>query len=206
MASKTLGQGREKVEARGVLDGKLLIAMPNMPDQRFARTVIYICAHSSDGAMGLIVNRRSENLGLTDLLSQLKLVDENAILLPPKASRVQVLNGGPVEKSRGFVLHSTDFFLDHASLPIDDGLAMTITVDILKAIAAGDGPERAIVALGYAGWGPGQLEREIQDNGWLHCQADPNLIFDAEHDTKYDRAMRLLGVDPRMLSNEAGRA
>ena len=193
-------------EPRGFLDGKLLVAMPGMQDKRFARSVIYICAHSSDGAMGLVINRKSPHLDLGDLLQQLKITDENAILLPRNAGRIHVVNGGPVEQSRGFVLHSNDYFLDHSSLPIDDGIAMTITVDILKAIASGEGPERAVIALGYAGWAPGQLEQEMQQNGWLHCPADPELIFDADHDSKYERAMKSIGIDPRMLSSEAGRA
>lgn len=194
-------------ERRGFLDGQMLVAMPGMQDERFVRSVIYICAHSSDGAMGLIVNRRAPNIQLPELLTQLKLIeDDELIRLPGSAGRIEVMHGGPVEKSRGFVLHSTDFFLDHSSLPIDDGIAMTITIDILKAIAEGRGPETAMVALGYAGWGPGQLEREIQENGWLHCPPDADLIFGSKHDSKYERAMRSIGIDPRMLSAEAGRA
>jgi putative transcriptional regulator len=194
-------------ETRSFLDGKMLVAMPGMRDERFVRSVIYLCAHSSDGAMGLIVNQRARNLDLNDLLVQLKLAESaDVIRLPERSAGIQVLHGGPVDKSRGFVLHSTDFFLEHSSLPIDDGIAMTITMDILKAIANGSGPERAMVALGYAGWGPGQLEREIQENGWLHCPADHNLIFDHLHETKYERAMQSIGIDPRMLSSEAGRA
>jgi len=181
--------------------------MPGMPDERFARTVIYICAHSSDGAMGLIINRPADNIALPELLVQLKLLDDgSAIRLPDSAASVHVMNGGPVEKSRGFVLHTTDFFLDNSSLPIDDGIAMTITIDILKAIAEGSGPEKAVVALGYAGWSPGQLEAEIQNNSWLHCPADPTLIFDTDHVSKYERAMKSIGIDPRMLSTEAGHA
>ncbi|MCA0423605.1 MAG: YqgE/AlgH family protein [Proteobacteria bacterium] len=192
---------------RGFLDGQILVAMPGMTDERFVRSVIYVCAHSADGAMGLVINRRSTAIALPELLTQLKVIDpEQEIRLPPRAGKVQVLSGGPVDQSRGFVLHSTDFFIENSSLPVDEGLAMTITIDILKAIAAGEGPERAIVALGYAGWGPGQLEQEIQDNGWLHCPPDPELIFDADHETKYERAMRSIGIDPRMLSSEAGRA
>ena len=193
-------------ERRGFLDGKILVAMPGMQDERFVRTVIYICAHSSDGAMGLVINQRSPNLDLGELLEQLKITDENAILVRPKGGSIPVLNGGPVDRSRGFVLHSTDYFLDSSSLPIDDGIAMTITVDILKAIASGEGPERAVIALGYAGWAPGQLEQEMQENGWLHCPADPELIFDDDHESKYERAMKSIGIDPRMLSSDAGRA
>jgi len=204
MTFKHLLENREK---RGFLDGQMLVAMPGMQDERFARSVIYMCAHSSDGAMGLIINKRARNLGFHDLMVQLKLLDDKqTIRLPDRAESVQVLNGGPVEKSRGFVLHSTDFFIENASLPVDDGMAMTITLDILKAIAAGRGPERALVALGYAGWASGQLEKEIQDNGWLHCPPDPALIFDADHETKYERAMRRIGIDPRMLSSDIGHA
>lgn len=185
----------------------MLVAMPGMQDERFARAVIYICAHSSDGAMGLIVNQRAPNIRLPDLLTQLKLVEKGKeIRLPEKAERIEVLNGGPVEKSRGFVLHSNDFFIDNSSLPVDDGIAMTVTIDILKAIARGEGPEKALVALGYAGWAPGQLEQEMQENGWLHCPANSELIFDTDFETKYERAMRSIGIDPRMLSSEAGRA
>ncbi|HRK23894.1 MAG TPA: YqgE/AlgH family protein [Beijerinckiaceae bacterium] len=194
-------------EPRGFLDGQMLVAMPGMQDERFVRAVIYICAHSSDGAMGLVVNKRSPHLDLPELLTQLKLIDEAAVIrLPDKVGRIEVMQGGPVEKSRGFVLHSTDYFIDHASLPVDDGIAMTVTVDILKAIAAGEGPENAVVALGYAGWSPGQLEQEMQENGWLHCPPDPALIFGHDHETKYERALRRIGIDPRMLSSEAGHA
>ena len=194
-------------EPRGFLDGQFIVAMPGMPDERFARTVIYICAHSSDGAMGLIINRPTESLALPELLVQLKLLDNAAaIRLPVTAENVPVLEGGPVERGRGFVLHTNDFFLENSSLPIDDGLAMTITVDILTAIANGAGPEKAVVALGYAGWSPGQLEQEMQNNSWLNCPADPTLIFDADHHTKYERAIRSMGIDPRMLSSDAGHA
>ncbi|HRJ68565.1 MAG TPA: YqgE/AlgH family protein [Beijerinckiaceae bacterium] len=203
----TLKQILGKSERRGFLDGQMLVAMPGMQDERFIRTVIYVCAHSSDGAMGLVINKRAPNLGIQDLMVQLKLISQDAgILLPPAVDAIQVLSGGPVEKSRGFVLHSNDFFIESSSLPVDDGIAMTITMDILKAIAAGRGPERALVALGYAGWGPGQLDREMQENGWLHCPPDLSLIFDKEHETKYERAMRRIGIDPRMLSSEAGHA
>lgn len=204
MALRRLFDNRQQ---RGFLDGQMLVAMPGMQDERFSRSVIYLCAHSGDGAMGLVVNRRAPNLGIQELMVQLKVLDEKgAIRLPAKADAVQVLSGGPVEKGRGFVLHSTDFFIENSSLTVDDGIALTITMDILKAIAAGQGPERALVALGYAGWGPGQLEREIQDNGWLHCTPDLSLIFDPEHETKYERAMQRIGIDPRMLSSEAGHA
>jgi putative transcriptional regulator len=192
---------------RGFLDGQMLIAMPTMSDPRFARSVIYICAHSQDGAMGIVVNQRARRVKFPDLLVQLNVISrEEAIRLPARAGAVQVLKGGPVEKERGFVLHSSDYFIKDSTLPIDDGVSLTHTVDILKAIAAGDGPHRAVLALGYAGWTSGQLENEIQQNGWLNCPADSNLIFDTDLESKYDRAMAKLGIDPAMLAGDIGHA
>ncbi|MGB9364709.1 MAG: YqgE/AlgH family protein, partial [Xanthobacteraceae bacterium] len=155
---------------RGYLDGQMLIAMPAMRDERFARSLIYVCAHSSEGAMGIVVNQAAGNIKFPDLLVQLDVIPaEQLIQLPRKAGAVKVLKGGPVETGRGFVLHSNDFFIENSTLPIDNGICLTATLDILKAIARGDGPRSAILALGYAGWAPGQLETEIQHNGWLHC-------------------------------------
>ncbi len=181
MTRKTL-QKRQPVQARGYLDGQMLIAMPTMGDERFARSVIYICAHSSEGAMGIIVNQPAANISFPDLLVKLDVIPAaDLIQLPPRAGGVKVLKGGPVETERGFVLHSADFFIENSTLPIDDGICLTATLDILKAIARGDGPASAVLALGYAGWAPGQLENEIQQNGWLHCSADPELIFGTRH-------------------------
>jgi len=192
---------------RGYLDGRLLIAMPVMGDPRFERSVIYMCAHSADGAMGIMVNRPAGSIDFPELLVQLNIIDKAAqIKLPENAESMQVLSGGPVDKGRGFVLHSSDFFLANATLPIDGNICLTATVDILKAIANGSGPKHAILALGYAGWAPGQLENEIQGNGWLHCDADPDLVFGDDVDDKYTRALRKIGIDPGMLSNEAGHA
>lgn len=192
---------------RSYLDGQMLIAMPVMQDERFARSLIYICAHSPEGAMGIIVNQPAGSLDFPELLAQLNIVDEeNTIKLPEQAVILKVLKGGPVEPGRGFVLHSSDFFIEDSTLPIDEGISLTATLDILKAIAHGTGPRRAILALGYAGWAPGQLESEIQDNGWLHCPADPDLIFGTDIDKKYERALRKIGIDLAMLSNEAGHA
>lgn len=189
------------------LDGQLLIAMPVMEDERFARSVIYICAHSSEGAMGIIVNRPAGSIDFPELLVQLDIVEKaEQIKLPDHAESMKVLRGGPVETGRGFVLHSSDFFIKDATLPIDDGISLTATVDILKAIASGAGPKHAILALGYAGWAPGQLETEIQDNGWLHCDADADLVFGDDIEEKYDRALHKLGIEPGMLSAEAGHA
>jgi putative transcriptional regulator len=192
---------------RGYLDGQMLIAMPSMRDERFARTVIYVCAHSSEGAMGIVVNQPAANVKLPDLLVQLDVIsDADLIQLPPSAGAVPVLKGGPVEPGRGFVLHSSDFFIENSTWPIDDGICLTATLDVLKAIAKGDGPGNALLALGYAGWAPGQLETEIQSNGWLHCSADPDLIFGSDVDHKYERALEKLGVHVGRLSSEAGHA
>lgn len=192
---------------RGYLDGQMLIAMPAMSDERFTRAVIYVCAHSTEGAMGIIVNQPAQNIKFPDLLVQLEVIPAaERIQLPGRAEDVKVLKGGPVETGRGFVLHSADFFIENSTLPIDEGICLTATLDILKAIARGNGPASAILALGYAGWAPGQLEHEIQQNGWLHCAADPELIFGQDTDTKYEKALRKIGIDPGMLSSESGHA
>jgi len=196
-----------KNAGRGYLDGQMLIAMPTMRDERFARSLIYVCAHSSEGAMGIIVNQLASNINFPDLLVQLDVIPAaDLIQLPPRAGEVKVLKGGPVETGRGFVLHSADFFIENSTLPIDEGICLTATLDILKAIARGGGPNSALLALGYAGWAPGQLETEIQENGWLHCQADKELIFGTDTDAKYNKALRKLGIDLGMLSSEAGHA
>jgi putative transcriptional regulator len=192
---------------RGFLDGQMLIAMPAMGDERFARSVIYVCAHSTEGAMGIIVNQPAGNISFPDLLVQLDVIPvADLIQLPPRAGEVKVLKGGPVDTQRGFVLHSSDFFIENSTLPIDEGICLTATLDILKAIARGDGPKSAILALGYAGWAPGQLENEIQHNGWLHCAADLDLIFGADTGGKYELALKKIGVPLGMLSSEAGHA
>jgi putative transcriptional regulator len=198
----------ERDEAEeGYLDGQMLVAMPVMEDERFARSVIYICAHSAEGAMGIIVNRPAGSIDFPQLLVQLDIIDKaDEIRLPENAETMKVLRGGPVETGRGFVLHSSDFSIKNATLPIDEGISLTATLDILKAIAEGNGPKHAILALGYAGWAPGQLEHEIQDNGWLHCPADPDLIFGTDIEDKYQRALAKIGIDLAMLSNDAGHA
>lgn len=198
---------KKKGRSRGYLDGQMLIAMPAMGDDRFTRTVIYVCAHSTEGAMGIIVNQPATNLSFPDLLVQLEVIPAaERIQLKGRAEAVKVLKGGPVETGRGFVLHSADFFIENSTLPIDEGICLTATLDILKAMARGDGPQSAVLALGYAGWAPGQLETEIQSNGWLHCAADPELIFGTDIPGKYAKALGKIGVDLAMLSNEAGHA
>ena len=181
------------------LAGHLLIAMPNMPDDRFAKTVIYMCAHNEEGAMGLVINKPLESLSFPDLLEQLDIVPTSV------HQPINVHFGGPVESGRGFVLHTPDY-VQEATMVVDDQVALTATVDILQAIASGIGPRKSLLALGYAGWGPGQLDSEILANGWMHVPADPDLIFNGTMEEKWERAMLKIGVDPRMLSEEAGHA
>ena len=191
---------------RGYLDGQVLIASPAMTDDRFARALVYICAHSSEGAMGIVVNQPVPAINFPELLLQLGVIQDGDMIEIERHEDVKILKGGPVESGRGFVLHSADFFIENSTLPIDDGVCLTATLDILKAIASGEGPASAVLALGYAGWAPGQLESEIQSNGWLHCDADPELIFGADNEHKYDKALRKIGIWPGMLSNEIGHA
>jgi putative transcriptional regulator len=188
------------------LDGQLLVAMPIMTDKRFARSVIYMCAHSAEGAMGLIINQRAPHISFSELLEQLSIGRAEAEEARSDLIDIDVHVGGPVETGRGFVLHSSDYFAADSTLPIDEGVSLTATIDILKAIAGGKGPGKAILALGYAGWRPGQLETEIQANGWLHCPADLDLLFDRDLDQKYERAMFKIGIDPSHLVSEAGHA
>jgi putative transcriptional regulator len=202
-----LPRGKSEKRALGYLDGQMLIAMPAMLDERFVRSLIYICAHSSEGAMGIVVNHPAPNISFSELLVKLNVIPQaDRIQLPTRAEGVKVMRGGPVETERGFVLHSADFFAENSTLPITEGICLTATIDILKAIAHGDGPASAILALGYAGWAPGQLENEIQGNGWLHCPADPELVFGPDINGKYDRALKKIGIDLGMLSSEAGHA
>jgi putative transcriptional regulator len=201
MAFSTLGDKSE----RGFLDGQFLIAMPGMQDSSFTRAVVYICAHSPAGAMGFIINRLQQ-ISFTDVLLHLKLMDQaDAIMLPIQTRDFPILSGGPVETGRGFVLHSDDF-VSESSIPVSDDISLTATLDIVRAICDGRGPARATMLLGYAGWGPGQLETEISNNGWLNCPANDELIFDRALEGKYERALALLGVRPEMLSSEAGHA
>lgn len=182
------------------LDGKLLIAMPGMGDPRFERSVVFMCAHSDDGALGLIINKPAPELRFTDLLSQLD------ISASPSKRDIRVHFGGPVEHGRGFVLHSGDYRSNASTLKVDDNFGMTATLDVLEEIAKGDGPATALLALGYSGWGPGQLDDEILQNGWLTCDASPELVFDVDDEDKWAAALKTLGVDPLMLSGTAGRA
>ena len=188
------------------LDGQLLIAMPGMSDPRFERSVIYMCAHSEQGAMGIIINKTTPMMSFGELLSQLDLAGDEALAPPQELMQMPVLFGGPVEQGRGFVLHTSDYFTADSSLPVAENIALTATVDILRAMARGEGPERAVLALGYSGWAPGQLECEIQHNGWLTCQADEELVFGLDFEDRYAAALRKLKIDPAMLSSDAGHA
>jgi len=181
------------------MTGQLLVAMPQMRDPRFARSVIYMCAHSADGAMGLVVNRRVGSITFDDLLQQLNIGPNK------RNDEIRVHFGGPVEQGRGFVLHSSDY-LQTGSVRVDDQVALTATLDILKELAAGGGPRKSLLALGYAGWGPGQLDAEIQANGWLSVSSDEALVFDADLDHKWERAIGKIGIDFSQLSGEAGHA
>jgi putative transcriptional regulator len=189
------------------LEGKCLVAMPSLQDPHFNRSVVYVCAHSEEGAMGIIVNHPAPGVNLVDLLLQLKVIDSSdATRLAEGVGGQRVLSGGPVDASRGFVLHSADYRADEATMRIDEGVSMTATLDVLRAIAQGEGPREAVLALGYAGWSPGQLEKELLSNSWMICPADSTLLFDPEHETKYERALGVIGVDLRFLADEAGHA
>lgn len=186
-------------EETGYLAGQLIIAMPSMSDPRFERSVIYMCAHSPAGAMGLVINRVLDNISFPDLLEQL------GIDPPEIKARVDVHFGGPVETSRGFVLHSADY-MQSGTMMVTEAIGLTASVDVLRSIASGEGPERSLLALGYAGWAPGQLDAEIQANGWLHAPAENTLVFAGNAKSKWTQAVATLGIDVSMLSGQAGRA
>ncbi len=182
------------------LTGKLLIAMPGMGDPRFEHGVVYLCSHSDDGAMGLIVNKPAEDLSTHDLLKKLDIrVTSNRPSAP-------VHFGGPVETGRGFVLHSMDYDQSDGTLEVEDGIGMTATIDILSDMACDRGPAECLLALGYAGWGPGQLEGEIAANGWLTADANSDILFRRDNADKWSAALAILGVDALVLSADAGRA
>jgi putative transcriptional regulator len=188
-----------ELKARDYKAGKLLVAMPGTEDPRFARTIIYICAHSPEGAMGLVINKSLESMKLSDLLKQLNID-------PSKVDpRAKIHFGGPVDTGLGFILHSNDW-RHESTMAVDNDIALTATVDILQAIANGTGPRKALMALGYAGWGPGQLDEEIKNNGWMVVDSDDSLIFDRDLSTKWLRAMNKIGVNPAHLSSSAGHA
>lgn len=188
-----------KLKSSGYLAGQMLIAMPQMRDPRFARSVVYVCAHSAEGAMGLVINRLFDAITFPDLLEQLSIEST------PTCDQIRVHFGGPVEAGRGFVLHSTDY-VNESTLMVDDEVGLTATVDVLKAIAEGRGPQQSLLALGYAGWGAGQLDTEILENVWLNVPADSELLFGLDLDHKWEHAIGKLGIDFSMLSGDAGHA
>ena len=189
----------ENLLGSGYLAGQLLIAMPQMQDSRFQKSVLYLCVHTERGAMGLVINKVLDSLTVPELMAHLDVPTEQ----PLKPEKVHF--GGPVETTRGFVLHSNDYVDDGTQL-VGDGLALTATLDILRAIGRGEGPRQILLALGYAGWGPGQLDAEIQANSWLHAPADNSIVFEIDNDAKWERAVSRIGIDARMLSSEAGHA
>jgi putative transcriptional regulator len=184
----------------GFLLGKLLIALPGMPDKRFEKSVVFICAHSDQGAMGLIINKPFEGLSFRDLVEKLD------VRITANAQDPPVLFGGPVGTGQGFVLHSSDYGRGEATMSVTSEISLTATIDVLRAIAEGTGPEKALFALGYAGWGPGQIESELSSNGWIHCDAKKAILFDLACDEKWRAALATLGADISGLSAEAGRA
>lgn len=195
----------EKVESApsDMLDGKLLIAMPGMTDPRFEKAVIFLCAHTGDGALGLVINRRAGNVSRADLFRQLDL----GALHPRESEESPWIHyGGPVETERGFVLHSPDWSHEEATLEVDEAFSMTATIDVLRAIAEERGPRRTLIALGYAGWEGGQLEEELRENGWLTCDADEDIVFGGDDAVKWSAALAKLGIDPMLLSAEGGTA
>ena len=188
------------------LCGKFLIAMPGMEDSRFERAVIYICAHTTEGAMGFIVNKTMDNLEVPDFLEQLEIISGEERIEATEHLLDRVMHvGGPVEPGRGFVLHSAEFESD-TTLEVSSTVRLTATLEILRAIAVGKGPSNCILALGYSGWGAGQLESEIAANGWLTVDSDDDILFDMEIESKYEKSLALLGVDQSLLSYDAGRA
>ncbi len=182
------------------LCGKLLIAMPGLGDPRFEKSVILVCAHSSAGAMGLIVNKPAPDLSFDSLLRQLD------IPRAPEGRDIRVHFGGPVERGRGIVLHSNDYGAERSTMRVPGGFGITATIDVLAAIAKGQGPEAALLALGYSGWGPGQLEAEIGRNDWLTADAPADLVFSGDDGAKWTGALKRMGIDPFTLSGSAGRA
>lgn len=182
------------------LEGKLLIAMPSMGDPRFHHAVIFMCAHTPAGALGLIVNKHAGQISFPDMLAQFDMK------CAPESGHIRVQLGGPVETGRGFILHSDDYFLKDATMRIKNRVGLTTSLEILRDMSQGRGPQQCLVALGYSGWGPGQLEYEIKANAWLHCNADRELIFSADVETKWHHALAKLGIDPANLSGDAGHA
>ena len=187
-------------QGESFLEGKLLIALPGMGDERFAQTVIYMCAHSAKGAMGIVINKPIPGLTFAEVMKQLEIETK------PLVAELPILYGGPVETGRGFVLHSGDYEGNDSTMSVSQDVSLTATLDILRAIAEGRGPKHVLFALGYAGWAPGQVESEFQTNGWLHCESDPSLIFGVSPEAKWLNALQRLGIGPSGLVSDTGRA
>ncbi len=197
---------KSNIDSYQTLEGKFLIAMPGMGDSRFEKSLIYLCAHSADGAMGFVVNNPIEDPHIPEFLVQLGIVAKDKIAsIPETLVKQPLFNGGPVEPGRGFVIHSGDYS-SAATLLVDGATGLTATLEILREISLGKGPDNILLALGYAGWSGGQLETEIAANGWLTCDGDPAILFADNNDRKYERAMASLGIDPALLSAESGHA
>jgi putative transcriptional regulator len=189
------------------LTGQFLVAMPGMADERFAETVIFVCAHGEEGAMGLVINREIEDLQFADLMSQFELGGrDDSIRVPNSVTEKKILIGGPVETNRGFVLHSADYYTADSSLRVNDEICLTATVDVLRAMVHGNGPSESLLMLGYCGWGAGQLENEIKDNGWLTVPHSAELLFSTDIERRYDAALAAIGVSRAQLSSQSGHA
>ena len=188
------------------LCGKFLIAMPGMGDERFEKSVVFVCAHSEEGAMGFIVNQSLDNPTISDFFRQLEIIEEAEMIKVPEQILGDTLHvGGPVEPGRGFVLHSGEYD-SKSTLEVASDICLTATLEILRAIATGNGPENCLIALGYAGWSAGQLEDEISSNGWLLAEADSKIIFGSQNEAKYNQVLAALGIDPILLSSQSGHA
>lgn len=197
--------GIRGTDKSGQFEGKFLLAMPNMGSDIFERSIIYVCAHSFDGAMGFQVNK-SARMTVSELIKSTELGEKECLTMKSSAlASNMVRNGGPVDEHRGFVLHSHDYDSE-ATIPISESIYLTSNIQILRSIATGDGPRKVAVALGYSGWGPGQLEQEIADNAWLTVDADPEILFDHNHDDKYDRLLAVMGISSANFIAEAGNA
>jgi putative transcriptional regulator len=194
-----------KLTNEGFLNGQLLLAMPGITNPQFESTVIYVCTHTEEGAMGLVINKQCENINFPDLLTQLNIDQSKNNKNKVELSKILLHEGGPVESGRGFILHSADY-VQESTLIISETMALTATIDILTSIAIGDGPQDYLIALGFSGWGRGQLENEIRNNSWLSIEADEELVFRTDIDLKMPRAMAKLGVDLSLLSSQYGRA
>lgn len=190
---------------QSTLAGQFLVAMPGMEDERFTDTVIYLCAHSDEGAMGLVVNREIENLQFSDLMKQFDLSGrDDSIRVPESIITKKILIGGPVETNRGFVLHSSDYFTADSSLKVNDEICLTATVDVLRALVRGAGPAQSLLMLGYCGWGAGQLEGELKGNGWLTVPHSADLLFATDFELRYEAALAAIGVSLSQLSSQTG--